>query len=291
MTKSTCRRLKSDDVPCKNRAMRGSDFCFQHTFSRKKDVFFYIGLISFFITVLGVPTGGYQLYLAMYPPPPPVPAGAEKKQADRLNRKELWQNVREGKSAPARSGPIGPSATGGATCQAWLTPVFNPYPVSYSDLSSVFCHDLPIIDVVRDTNNPAWPQSEAEYESIRQFSVGDQIAIGIYIDNGGIDTEAYTAKNVQITTSVKQANGLNIISTTFTADNAAPRTGSIYIDADPRGKVEPILQSGYMYDYHGRVVLDQQNLELVNDVNKLGDLDAGFMFSLFFTYKFRVVQA
>lgn len=293
MPRPRCQRLNKEGKPCGNRAAVASDFCLSHTFSRTRDLFFYIGLVCSIITVIGLPLALFQVYLAYYPPPPRIPVGAEKRQWERMNRKEVWHNIQEGKSAPARREPLGPNVSGGAICQAWFTPVFNPYPVNYSDLSSVYCHDFAIIDVAlyRDGSPLAFAQSQDEYESIREFSVGDELVVGIYIDNGGIDTEAYTAKNVRIETVVKSANGLHLISTTFTADNAVPRTGSVYVDAGSGSRLEPVRNSGFMFDYEGRLVLDQQNLELLEKTYELGDLDAGFAYSLFFTYRLKVVGA
>jgi uncharacterized repeat protein (TIGR01451 family) len=173
------------------------------------------------------------------------------------------------------------------------TPTFNYWPVTYDDVNTPFCHDFPAIDAALDTTNPQWSQSESDWSNGLNLNVGDQAAGGIYIHNGAannLDPHQTTAKNVHIITQTDTTPGTDHqITVTFTADNAAPYTKSFTVHTPANAKLEVVPNSGFMYDYQGRVVLDSQNLNLGNSDYALGDLDACFEFSLFLTYKFKVI--
>ncbi len=175
------------------------------------------------------------------------------------------------------------------------TPTFNYWPVTYDDQNTPFCHDFTAIDAALDVSNPHWSQSEADWNDGLTLQVGQQAAAGLYIHNGAannLDPAQTTAKTVHIITETDTAPGsTHLIKVTYTADNAATYSKSFTIHTPENSKLEVIPNSGYMYDYQGRVILDQQNLNLGNSDYTLGDLDACFEYSLFLTYKFKVVPS
>lgn len=175
------------------------------------------------------------------------------------------------------------------------TPTFNYWPVTYDDVNTPFCHDFPAIDAAVDTNHPVWSSSEADWNDGLTMTIGQQGAAGMYIHNGAANNlplEQTTAKNVHIITRTETTVGSSHkISVTYTADNAPSYTKSFTVHTPANAQLEVIPNTGFMYDYQGRVVLDQQNLNLGNSDFALGDLDACFEYSLFLTFKFKVVQA
>jgi len=174
----------------------------------------------------------------------------------------------------------------------FFSPSFNPFPITFDDKNTPFCHDFPIIDVALDTKNPRFSKSKEEYLSVRRYSAGDQIAVLMYINNGAYSSLYPTtiAKDVKIITSLIKEVNLYKVSATFVANNAAPVTGNVHIQTNDDEELEVIPNTGFMFDYEGRRILDQQNLNFGNSVYILGDLDPDWQYSLFFTYKLRVVK-
>lgn len=173
------------------------------------------------------------------------------------------------------------------------TPTFNYWPVTYDDVNTPFCHDYPAIDGSVSQANPQWSTSQADWENGLSLNAGQEGAAGIYIHNGAsnnLDPAQTTARNVHIITRTDTSVGTtHPITVTFTADNAASYTRTFNVHTPANSKLEVIPNSGGMYDYHGRLILDQQNLNLGNSDFALGDLDACFEFSLFLTFRFKVV--
>jgi hypothetical protein len=215
-----------------------------------------------------------------------------KKQTITINRTVVLNNIsNEQKNASA--GEINTNSEPQRmifTCRAWLVPVFNPYPVTYSDENTPVCHDFPIIDVAKDEKHPRFARSEDEYFSVRNFNEGDQIVALLYMNNGGIDEKNFTARNVKISTSITSNGNQHKIAATFTGDNVEPASGSVTVQTNPNEYLEVIPKSGFMYDYEGNLILDQQGLNLGNSTFKLGDLDPGFAYALFFTFKLKVIK-
>jgi uncharacterized repeat protein (TIGR01451 family)/fimbrial isopeptide formation D2 family protein len=63
---------------------------------------------------------------------------------------------------------------------------------------------------------------------------------------------------------------------------------TVHTPADSHLELYP--NSGQMYTYEGVPILDQQNLNLGNSTFTLGDLDACFEWSVFLSFKFKVVK-
>jgi uncharacterized repeat protein (TIGR01451 family) len=173
-------------------------------------------------------------------------------------------------------------------------PVFNYWPVTYqSGTNTPFCHDFSAIDAAVDTTNLQWSHSEADWNDGLTLTTGQVGVAGIYIHNGAANNlpiSQTTAQNVHIITRTETTVGTDHqISVTFTADNAAPYTKSFTIHTPANSRLEVIPNTGYMYDYQNHIILDQQGLNLGNSDFPLGVLDACFEYSLFLTYKFKVV--
>ncbi len=172
-------------------------------------------------------------------------------------------------------------------------PTFNYWPVTYNDANTPLCHDFPAIDAAVDVANPQFSQSEADYNDGLTLADGQRAAALLYLHNGAannLDPAITTAKNVKIITETEQNVGdTHKIKVTYTADNAAPYTKSFTVKTSPNVKLEVAPNSGFMYNYEGRMILSQQNLNLGNSTYNLGDLDACFEFSIFLTFKFRAV--
>jgi hypothetical protein len=278
-----CMRVTRKGEPCGNKAAIRTDYCLVHNFSGKRGSGWYIGLA-------GMLLGLASFIFFFYPPIPP--SSLTKAQNQAVSRDTIWDNAFNKRPAPELTNGIPVQTDSGTSviCQAWPIPIFNPYPVNYSDSDRLFCHDKPLIDVVKDVPDPRWAQSEEEYYATRHFNVGDVIVVGLSMNNGGINEPNYMIRNVDITTAIKQANGIYIISAVYSGENVGPRAGNVYVDVGPSANLEIIPSSGYMYDFQGHVILDQQNIELANTTLRLGDFDPGFENGLLFTFKLRVVS-
>ncbi len=175
------------------------------------------------------------------------------------------------------------------------TPTLNYWPVTYNDVNTPLCHDFPAIDAALDTTNPQFSQSESEWSNGLQMTDGQQGVALMYLHNGAannLDPEQTTARDVKITTHTQTEVGpTHRIDVTFKGSNTNTVNKSFTIHTPANAKLEVIPNSGFMYNYEGRVILDQQNLDLGNSTFTLGNLDACFEYSLFFTFKFKVVTS
>ena len=176
------------------------------------------------------------------------------------------------------------------------TPTLNPYPITYDDQNTPLCHDFRAIDaaVYNPTGSPVFSQNEADWQNGLQLNVGQEGVALIYVHNGAannLPSSQTMAKNVKITTSTDtNAGSTHRISVRMAGDNTNVVTESFNIHTPAGAKLEVVPNSGFMYDYQGNLVLDQQNLNLGNSTYTLGDLDACFEYSIFLTYRFKVVQ-
>lgn len=171
------------------------------------------------------------------------------------------------------------------------TPTFNYWPVTYDDVNTPFCHDFQAIDAALDTVNPQFSKSEQDWNDGLTMQVGEQAAAQIYLHNGAannLDPALTTAKNVRVITRTETTAGsVHKITVTFTADNAATYTRSFNIHTPANSQLEIKPNSGYLYDYQGNPI--QGGLNLGNSEYVIGDLQACFEFSMFMTFKFKVV--
>ncbi len=181
-----------------------------------------------------------------------------------------------------------PGAGQKAVCRAFPYPVFNPYPVNYFDEHTPVCTDFPVIDVALDLPNPSFSQSQDEHFSPHRFAFGDNIVALLYINNGGIDQNEFIAKNVRITTSIKSDGKNHRISATFSGDNVAALNRSLTIETGDDEYLEVYPNSGFMFTYEGKLMLERQGFNLGNATFELGDLTPGFQYALFLSFKMRV---
>jgi uncharacterized repeat protein (TIGR01451 family) len=172
------------------------------------------------------------------------------------------------------------------------TPTLNYWPVTYDDKNTPLCHDFPAIDAALDTSNPQFSQSASDWSNGLTMQNGQQGVALMYIHNGAsnnLDPAITTARNVRITTQTDTSVGSSHqIRVTMAGDNTNTVNSSFTIHTPANSQLEVIPNSGFMYDYQGRVILDQQNLNLGNSTFNLGDLDACFEYSIFLSFKFKV---
>lgn len=172
-------------------------------------------------------------------------------------------------------------------------PTFNYWPVTFDDTHTPLCHDFPAIDAAVDAANPQFSQSETDWNDGLTLADGQTGDALMYIHNGAannLDPNITTARDVKITTQTDTTVGpTHQIRVTYTATNASPYTKSFTVKTPANSKLEVIPNTGFMYDYMGRDVLNQQHLNLGNSTFSLGDLDSCFEFSLFLSFKFKVV--
>lgn len=176
------------------------------------------------------------------------------------------------------------------------TPTLNHWPITYDDQNTPLCHDFRAIDaaVYTPTGSPVFSQSEADWQNGLQLNVGQEGVALIYIHNGAannLPASQTMAKNVKITTTTEtRAGSTHKIGVRMAGDNTNTVIESFNVHTPAGAKLEVVPNSGFMYDYQGNLVLDQQNLNLGNSTYTLGDLDACFEYSVFLTYRFKVVQ-
>lgn len=172
-------------------------------------------------------------------------------------------------------------------------PTFNYWPLTYDDVNTPLCHDFPAIDAAVDTTNPVFSQSDSDWNDGLTLTAGQTGKALLYLHNGAannLDPADTTAKDVKIITQTDTTAGSSHqIKVTYTASNAASYTKSFTVNTPANSKLEVVPNSGFLYDYQGRLILDQQNLNLGNSTYSLGNLDACFEYSLFLTFKFKVV--
>lgn len=175
------------------------------------------------------------------------------------------------------------------------TPSLNYWPITYDDVNTPECHDFRAIDaaVYNPTGSPVYSQSEADWQNGLQLNVGQEGVALIYVHNGAannLPSSQTLAKNVKITTATDTRIGsTHNLSVRLAGDNTNVVTESFKVHTPSNAKLEVVPNSGFMYDYEGNLILDSQNLNLGNSTYTLGDLDACFEYSVFLTYRFKVV--
>ncbi len=175
------------------------------------------------------------------------------------------------------------------------TPTLNYWPITYDDVNTPLCHDFPAIDaaVYNPNGTPAYSTSEADWNNGLTLSSGQEGVALMYIHNGAannLPSNQTLARNVKITTTTDTSvGGTHNIAVRFAGDNTNTVNKSFAIHTPTNAKLEIVPNSGFMYDYQGHVVLDQQHLNLGNSTYTLGDLDACFEYSVFLSFRFKVV--
>lgn len=174
-----------------------------------------------------------------------------------------------------------------------VTPTLNYWPVTYDDVNTPFCHDFPAIDAALDTTNPQFSDSESDWSNGLNMTDGQVGVALMYIHNGAannLDPNQTTARDINITTQTDTSVGSSHrINVNFAGSNTNTVNKSFTINTPSNAKLEVIPNSGFMYDYQGHIIGDQQNLNLGNSTYHLGSLSACFEFSLFLSFKFKVV--
>ncbi|QQS23304.1 DUF11 domain-containing protein [bacterium] len=175
------------------------------------------------------------------------------------------------------------------------TPTLNPYPVTFDDENPPLCHDRAAIDAAKYNNGGpvVYSQSESDWQNGLNLNIGEQGVALMYIHNGAANNlpgNQTMARNVKITTNTHTGVGSSHpINVNFAGDNTNVVNKTFTVHTPANAKLEVVPNSGFMYDYFGNLVLDQQNLNLGNSVYTLGDLDACFEYSIFLTFRFKVV--
>lgn len=172
-------------------------------------------------------------------------------------------------------------------------PTLNFWPVTYSDFETPACHDFPLIDAAVDDGSLGFSVSQSDWNDGLYLESGDQGVALMYIHNGAsnqIDRALTTAKNVRVTTVTDTALGsTHTLSVSVAGDNTNTARQSFTVHTPDNSRLEVIPNSGFMFAYNGAPILDQQRLNLGNSTYTLGDLAACFEYSIFLSYKFRVV--
>lgn len=181
------------------------------------------------------------------------------------------------------------------TCEnAPSVPTLNYWPLMYSDNGTEPCHDYPLIDAALDDGYPVFSQSQSDWNDGLDLSIGDRGVAMIYIHNGAsnqIDRSLTMAKNVKVSTRTESSVGSSHdIRVTVSGDNTNSVSKSFTVNTPENAKLEVIANSGFMFAADKTPILDQQNLNLGNSTYTLGDLDACFEYSIFLTFKFKVVR-
>ncbi len=175
------------------------------------------------------------------------------------------------------------------------TPTLNYWPITYDDVNTPLCHDFPAIDaaVYNPNGSPVYSQSEADWNNGLNLNAGQEGVALMYIHNGAANNlpgNQTMARNVKITTNTDTSVGsTHNIAVRFAGDNTNVVNKSFAVHTPANAHLEIVPNSGFMYDYEGNLVLDQQNLNLGNSTYTLGDLDACFEYSVFLTFRFKVV--
>ncbi len=174
------------------------------------------------------------------------------------------------------------------------TPTLNYWPVTYSDTNTPLCHDFPAIDaaVYNQGSSPVFSQNEADWSNGLQLSEGQRGVALMYIHNGAANNlpqSQTTAKNVKITTSTDSSVGsTHTISVKYQGDNTNTVNKSFTVHTPANAKLEVEANSGAIYDHNGQLT-GQTGLNLGNSTYTLGDLNACFEYSLFLSFRFKVV--
>jgi hypothetical protein len=186
----------------------------------------------------------------------------------------------------------GPNGRTTARCSNPPTkPILNYWPVTYLDPAEV-CHDFPFIDA-RLTNATEYAKSKEEWEAGVIANLGDEIYVTIYVNNGvanmGLDRAAVMAKNVVIVTQVDdETQQTHFILVSASGDNVATIYGRKRINISRAARLEPVQESGQIFDATGSQVL-ADDLNLGNASVQIGDLGPDFTDALFVRFKLKVV--
>jgi uncharacterized repeat protein (TIGR01451 family) len=176
------------------------------------------------------------------------------------------------------------------------TPTLNHWPITYDDENTPLCHDFRAIDAAVYTPNgtPEFSQSETDWQNGLQLNVGQEGVALIYVHNGAANNlpgDQTMARNVKIETNTDEDTGsTHRLAVRMAGDNTNTVSESFTVKTPSDARLEVIPNSGFMYDYEGNLILDEQNLNLGNSTYTLGDLDACFEYSVFLTYRFKVVR-
>jgi WD40 repeat protein len=195
-------------------------------------------------------------------------------------------------STPRRSPGEKPTESKGLKCPTgFVMPVFNPFPIAFDNGSMPLCTDVPLLDVAEDRAMPIFSRSMDQYLSRRRFKGAKGLVVLLFMDNGAYSNPiSYIAKNVKISTALEREGNVYRLTATYTGDNVAPASASISIEVEPDERLEVIPNSGFMYDYVGRLILDRQGFNLGNSTFTVGDLDPNLQYSLFFSYKIAITR-
>jgi hypothetical protein len=189
----------------------------------------------------------------------------------------------------------GKTAGGKLQCPKFDKPIFNPFTVYYLNNSAPPCTVFPMIDVAIDTANPRYAQSEKEYNSIRKVENADQLIVMLYIVNGADETlnrQITTAKNVTVKaqTEIGGSGNLRSLYATFTGNNIKTLTSSVTVQIGSDEELRVVENSGVMYNYNGYAIRGAMTMNIGNSITYLDDLGAGTEYSLFFSYKIKIVK-
>ncbi len=175
------------------------------------------------------------------------------------------------------------------------TPTLNYWPVTYDDENTPLCHDFPAIDAGKYVagGQTVYSQSESDWNDGLTLQTGETGAVLMYIHNGAANNlpqEQTTARNVKITTETQSNVGsTHTVTARFAGDNTNVVNKSFTIHTPSNAKLEVMPNSGFIYDYEGNPLPGLGNLNLGNSVYNLGDLNACFEYSLFLSFRFKVV--
>ena len=170
-------------------------------------------------------------------------------------------------------------------CTVYQNPVFNPFPVTFSNTAGTGCTDFPVASV-RDVN--ATPN---DYTSNIAGVGGQEFYVRIYVHNGAaqdLDPAQTTMHNINVSSSVDTGAGTShTVFVTLSADNAASKSGSVVINTPAGATIQVEPGSGEIYDYNGNLL--QSGLNMGDGTTSLGDQQACFEFSRQLRFKIRVI--
>lgn len=174
------------------------------------------------------------------------------------------------------------------------TPTLNYWPVTYDDQNTPLCHDFPAIDaaVYNQGTAPTFSQSEADWNNGLELTAGQRGVALMYIHNGAannLPASQVQAKNVKVTTTTDTSVGsTHTITVKYQGDNTNTVTKSFTVKTPSNAKLEVEANSGAIYDHNGQLT-GTTGLNLGNSTYTIGDMNACFEYSLFLSFRFKVV--
>ncbi len=174
------------------------------------------------------------------------------------------------------------------------TPTLNYWPVTYDDQNTPLCHDFPAIDaaVYNQGTAPTFSQSEADWNNGLELTAGQRGVALMYIHNGAannLPASQVQAKNVKVTTTTDTSVGsTHTITVKYQGDNTNTVTKSFTVKTPSNAKLEVESNSGAIYDHNGQLT-GATGLNLGNSTYTIGDMNACFEYSLFLSFRFKVV--